>query len=138
MGDRVIRAGDYLREKDVCRSDRDEQCVITASTSDQPVSVVVSIYLLPAGEERTNYHGAVLAGFIPGTTGRGYEKKIDHTIEPGRLPAAFSLISRVTAEPGEYPFDIALFADVQGHVDPHQFTVTVPVRVVAAGVTGAD
>jgi hypothetical protein len=37
---------------------------------------------------------------------------------------------RVTRVPGDYQFRMALFAEVPGHTDPHQFEQTIPVRVI--------
>jgi hypothetical protein len=126
----IVRAGEYLYEQEVCSSDRDQRCVLPASTADQTVSVVVTVFLHPAGGAETRYHGAYLVGFMPGPTGRGSERKVDLAIEAGGKARAVSVASRVVDTPGEYPFDVALFADVAGRADPHQFLETITVRVV--------
>jgi hypothetical protein len=129
----TVRAGDYLQEREVCSSDRDQRCVLPASTTENPVSVVVTVYLHPAGDAETKYHGAFLIGFIPGITGRGAERKVDFAIPGGAKARALSVASRVVESAGDYPFDIALFADVTGQTDPHQFVETIVVHVGGAG-----
>ena len=131
----TVRAGDYLQEREVCSSDRDQRCTVPASTDTSPVSVVVTVYLHPAGDAETKYHGAFLIGFIPGHTGRGAERKVDFAIPGGAKARALSVASRVVDRPGDYPFDIALFASVAGQTDPHQFVDTIVVRVGGAGAT---
>lgn len=128
----TVRAGDYLQEREVCSSDRDQRCTLPASTGAQPVSVVVTVYLHPAGDAETKYHGAFLIGFIPGHTGRGAERKVDFAIPGGAKSRALSVVSRVVDKPGSYPFDIALFANVAGQTDPHQFVDTIVVQVDGA------
>jgi hypothetical protein len=131
----TVRAGDYLQEREVCSSDRDQRCTLPASTDARPVSVVVTVYLHPAGDVDTKYHGAFLIGFIPGHTGRGAERKVDFAIPGGAKARALSVASRVVDRPGVYPFDIALFANVAGQTDPHQFVDTIVVQV--GGAAGA-
>jgi hypothetical protein len=132
----TVRAGDYLQEREVCSSDRDQRCVLPVSTAENPVSVVVTVYLHPAGDAETKYSGAFLIGFIPGHTGRGAERKVDFAIPGGAKAKALSIASRVVEQPGTYPFDIALFANVTGQTDPHQFVETIVVHVgdAAGGV----
>ena len=131
----TVRVGGYLQEHEVCSSDRDQRCVLPASTAGNPVSVVVTVYLHPAGDAETKYHGAFLIGFVPGHTGRGAERKVDFAIPGGAKARALSVVSRVVESPGTYPFDIALFANVTGRTDPHQFVETIVVDV--GGAAGA-
>ena len=101
------------------------------------MSAVVSVYLYPAGGEPTIYKGAFMSGFM-GSSGRGQETKVDYSIKPGQRPSFVSSAGRVTSAPGDYEFRMALFAEVPGHIDPHQFQQTIPVRVVAAVAGGAN
>ena len=128
----VIKGGDYGSERELCRSDRDTPCVIEASSSDEATTAVVSVYLYPAGDAPTTYKGALLAGFMGSRPG-GYETAVDYSIKPGEHPSFVAAIGRVTTVPGEYEFRMALFAEVGGHAEPHQFQQAIPVRVVPAG-----
>ncbi len=125
----IIRSGEYGAEREVCRSDANRPCVLEASGS-QPVSVVVSVFLFPT-DAPTTYRGAFMSAFIPGADGKGYESKVDYKIDAGRQPTAVSVVGRVTKQAGDYPFRMALFAEVPGHTDPHQFQQTFAVHVVA-------
>jgi hypothetical protein len=126
----IIRAGSvYGAEREVCRSGLDQTCEIPASTEKQPVSVVVSVYLYPAGGEETTYRGAFLAGFMGSGSG-GHETKVDYRIKQDERPSFVASAGRVTRVPGDYQFRMALFAEVPGQTDPHQFQQTIPVRVV--------
>jgi hypothetical protein len=126
----IIRAGaEYGAEREVCRSDRDQPCSLPASTEAQPISVVVSVFLYPAQGAETTYRGAFLSGFM-GSRGAGHEVKVDYRIKPGERPSFVAAAGRVTPIPGEYQFRMALFAEVPGHEDPHQFERIIPVRVV--------
>jgi hypothetical protein len=118
-------------ESEVCRSDGERPCVLTASTPGKPMTVVVSVYLYAAGAP-TKYSGAFLSSFTETASARGRETKVDYTITPGRRPTGVSALGRVTSKPDDYEFRMALFAEVRGHTDPHQFEQRVPVRVVAA------
>jgi hypothetical protein len=127
----IIRAGsEYGAEREVCRSDRNQTCVIPASTETAPTSVVVAVYLYPAGGEETTYRGAFLAGFMGSG---GHETKVDYTVKQDERPSFVAAVGRVTRMPGDYQFRMALFAEVPGHTDPHQFEQRIPVRVVAQG-----
>ena len=126
----IIRAGaQYGAEREICRSDRDQPCRLPASTEAQPISVVVSVFLYPAQGAETTYRGAFLSGFM-GSRGAGHEVKVDYRIKPGERPSFVSAAGRVTPVPGDYQFRMALFADVPGSKDPHQFEQIIPVRVV--------
>ena len=126
----IISAGaQYGAEREICRSDRDQPCSLPASTQAQPISVVVSVFLYPAQGGETTYRGAFLSGFM-GSGGAGHEVKVDYRIKPGERPSFVSAAGRVTPVPGDYQFRMALFADVRGHADPHQFEQIIPVRVV--------
>ena len=132
----IIRAGsEYGSEREVCRSDRVEPCVIPASSEKQATSAVVSVYLYPAGEEATTYSGAFMAGFL-GSSGRAHETKVDYSIKPGQRPSFVSTAGRVTSVPGDYEFRMALLAEVPGHTDPHQFQQIIPVRVMPPTLSG--
>ena len=134
----IIKAGsDYGSEREVCRSDREEPCVIQASSGNQPTSTVVSVYLYPAGDEPTTYKGMLLAGFM-GSSPAGYERQVDYSIKPGDRPSFIAAIGRATSVPGDYQFQMALFAEVPGHTDPHQFQQTIPVRVLASEPPSID
>ena len=133
-----IRAGsEYGAEREVCRSDRDTMCVIQASSEKQPTSVVVSVYLFPVASEQTTYKGAFLASFM-GSAGRRHEMQVDYTIKPGQNPSFVSSAGRVTSTPGDYDFQMALFAEVPGHADPYQFQQQIPVRVSAPASSRTD
>ena len=126
----IIRAGaQYGAEREICRSDRDQPCRLPASTETQPISVVVSVFLYPAQGAETTYRGAFLSGFM-GSRGTGHEVKVDYRIKPGERPSFVSAAGRVTPVPGDYQFRMALFAEVPGNTDPHQFERIIPVRVV--------
>ena len=131
----VIKAGTEAGfEREVCRSDRDQRCVLPASTEGRPMNVVVSVYLYPA-DGPTTYSGAFLSGFTQSAGGKGRETKIDYTIDPDRRPSYVSTSGRVTSVPGKYEFRMALFAQVPGHSDPHQFQQVIPVEVTAPRTT---
>jgi hypothetical protein len=127
----VIKAGEYGSEKELCRSDRRTPCVMEASSGDETRTAVVSVYLYPAGAAPTTYKGAFQAGFMGSRPG-GHETSVDYSVKPGERPSFVAAIGPVTAAPGDYEFRMALFAEVAGHSDPHQFEHTVPVRVVPA------
>ena len=128
----VLRSGPPDgRESEVCRSDQQMPCVLQASTASRPMTVAVSLYMYAAGVP-TKYSGALQSSFIEGAGGRGYETKVDYSIAPGELPTAVTTAGRVTSNPGEHAFRIALLADVPAHMDPHQFERTVSVRVAPA------
>ena len=93
------------------------------------MSVVVSVYLYPAGSKETTYKGAFLAGFMGSERG-GHETTVDYRIKPDERPSFVAAADRVTRVPGDYEFRMALFAEVPGHTDPHQFEQLIPVRVV--------
>ena len=122
------------RESEVCRSDRQQPCVLEAGSASRPMVVAVSVYLYPAGAP-TKYSGAFQSSFIQSAGGRGYEAKVDYTIEPGRLPTAVTAAGLVTSSPGNHEFRIALLGEVPGRMDPHQFEEMVPVRVVGAATS---
>jgi hypothetical protein len=61
---------------------------------------------------------------------------VDYKAEPGKRATAVSVNGNVTDRPGEYPFRMALLAEVPGQPDPHQFQQTFNVRVVPAGTAG--
>lgn len=63
-----IRTGKWLDEREVCRSDADQPCVIRASSPEERVSVVVSVYLHPVADAKTTYQGALFAECM--TSGR--------------------------------------------------------------------
>ena len=127
-----IRAGKALEERDVCRSDVDQPCVIHVSSQDEPVSVVVSVYLHPVADATTTYQGAFFAGFMAGATNTGYERHVEVTIEPGRKPTGLTASGHVRSTPGRYFFKMALLAEVPMHTDPHQFEQSIPVEVIAS------
>ena len=119
---------DVGNQRPICRSDAGDSCVVQASTDKRPVFVSVAVYLYPAGA-KTVYKGAFLSGFMGGS---GHETKVDYEIDPARQPTAFAAFGRVTSQPGEYEFRIALFGEVPGRTDPHQFAKTIRVRVVSS------
>ena len=127
-----IRAGEGLGERDVCRSDVDQPCVIHLSSLDEPVNVVVSVYLHPVAEARTTYQGALSAQFMATTAITGYERQVHVAIEPGRKPTGLSVAGHLTSTPGRYFFRMSLLAEVAMHSDPHQFDQTIPVDVVTS------
>jgi hypothetical protein len=129
----IIRSGPQNgNESEMCRSDRQQPCVLEASTESRPMAVVVSVYLYPAGAP-TKYSGAFQSTFIQSAGGRGYEAKVDYSIASGGLPSAVAAGGRVTSTLGDHEFRIALLGEVPGQMDPHQFEQTVPVRVVPGG-----
>jgi hypothetical protein len=131
----VIRSGPQGgNESDVCRSDRQQPCVLPASTASRPISVVVAVYMYPAGAP-TKYSGAFQSTFIQAAGGAGYEAKVDYSSQPGRLPTGSTAGGLVTSAQGNYEFRIALFAEVPAHMDPHQFQETIPVRVTGTGAS---
>jgi hypothetical protein len=128
----VLKAGaEYGAEREVCRSDRLEPCVIPAGSGKEPTSAVVSVYLYPAGDQPTTYKGALLSSFMGSTTG-GHETPVDVTLKPGERPGFIASVGRVKPVPGDYEIRMAFFAEVPGHNDPHQFQQIIPIRVVAA------
>ena len=127
----IVRAGDeYGAEREVCRSDRDQPCIVPASTNGKPISAVVSVYLYPAGENQTTYRGAIMPGFM-NEGGPKAESAVEYSLKPGQRPYYVASVGRVTSTPGEYEFRIALLAEVPGHADPHQFQEAIPIRVVS-------
>ena len=127
-GSWIIRAGPRDgREREVCRSDQRAPCTIEAGTADRPVIAAASVFLFPVANEKTSYRGAFLANFLSTR-----ESKVDYDVDAGRLPTGMAIAGRVLATPGQYEFRIALFAEVAGHQDPHQYEAIVPVRIVAA------
>jgi hypothetical protein len=131
----VIRSGPRGgNEPDICRSDRQQPCVLTASTSSRPMSVAVSVYMYPAGAA-TEYSGAFQATFIQAAGGAGYEAKVDYAVELADLPTATTASGLVTSTAGTHEFRIALFAEVPGRMDPHQFEDRIPVRVSGGGAS---
>lgn len=130
-----IRSGSYGSEKDVCRSDASQPCVLQASSGEEPISVMVAVYLYPT-EAPTTYRGAFMSGFIPGPTVNGYESKVDYKIDPGSRPNSVSVTGQVVNRPGEYAFQIALLAEVPGQTDPYQFQERFAVRVAPASASG--
>lgn len=116
----------------VCRSDVDQPCVIHVGSQNEPVSVVVSVYLHPVADAKTTYQGAFSAEFLSSKAGTGHESQVDITIEPGRTPTGFTVVGRLTSTPGRYFFRMALLAEVPMHSDPHQFEQTIPVDVIAS------
>jgi hypothetical protein len=127
-----IRAGTSLNEREVCRSDIDQSCVIPASSDGEPTSVVVSIYLHPVGDAKTTYHGAFVATFLSTPDGGGYERQVDLEIDPGHRPTGFTTAGVVTSTPGHYAFKMALLADVATRSDPRPFEDVIPVEVIAS------
>ena len=127
-----IRAGHSLNEREVCRSDADQPCVIRVNSQDEPLSVVVSVYLHPMADAKTTYQGALFAEFLGTTRPTGYERQVDVTIEPGRRPTGLTAAGLVTSTPGRYFFRMALLAQVPMHTDPHQFEQSIPVEVIAS------
>ena len=131
----IIKAGDYGNEREVCRSDVNRMCILPASSTQKPVSVSISVFLFPA-EGPTTFQGAFLSGFMASANGQGYESKVDYKTVPGDPPTAVNVTGRVTQQPGDYPFRMALLAAVPGHTDPHQFQQTFNVRVAPPTSTG--
>ena len=130
----IIRmTGPDGREREVCRSGQRVACALPASAARRRMIATASVYLYPA-QQKTIYHGAFIASFFQGSR----ESQVDYVIEPRKLPTGQSTAGVVTSQPGNYEFRIALFADVPGHPDPHQFVEVVPVRVVAAGAATAE
>jgi hypothetical protein len=123
---RISAGTEFGSEKEVCRSDRSQPCVIAASASGTPTHATVSVYLYPAAGEQTTYRGAFLSSFLGG---RGHETPVDYPIKPGERGSFVTSSGVVTSVPGEYEFRMALFANVAGRSDPHQFQQSIPVRV---------
>jgi hypothetical protein len=133
----VIRSGPPdSNEAEMCRSDRQQPCVLQASSAARPMSVVVAVYMYAAGAP-TQYSGAFQAGFMEAANQAGYETKVDYSIGPRGLPTAVAASGRITPRAGEYALRLALFATVPDQMDPHQFEQIVAVRVIAAGQTTA-
>jgi hypothetical protein len=124
-----IRAGERLKEREICRSDMDQPCVIGGGSTNQPTSVVVSVYLHPVGNAKTTYQGALSATFMTGANGAPYERQVDMTIEPGRRPTAMSVAGRMNVGPGRYYLNMALMAMVPNHSDPFEFQENIPIVV---------
>jgi hypothetical protein len=127
-----IRAGKALDEREVCRSDVDQPCVIRVSSQDEPVTVIVSVYLHPVADAKTTYQGAFSAEFFSTTAVTGYQRQVDVTIEPGRTPTGLTTAGRLTSTPGRYFFKMALLAEVPMHSDPYQFEQSIPVEVLVS------
>jgi hypothetical protein len=127
-----IRAGKDGNEREICRSDVDQPCVIRVGSQNEPMSVVVSVYLHPVAEAKTTYQGTFSAEFLSSRASAGHESQVDVTIEPGRTATGFTVIGRLTSTPGRYFFRTALLAEVPMHSDPHQFEQTIPVDVIAS------
>ena len=127
-----IRAGKDGKEREVCRSDVDQPCVIRVGSQNEPVSVVVSVYLHPVADAKTTYQGAFFAEFLSSAAGSAYERQVDVTIAPGRTPTGFTVAGRLTSTPGRYFFRMALLAKVPMHSDPHEFEQSIPVEVIAS------
>ena len=119
-------------ESEICRSDAQKPCVLQSSTAGRPMAVAISVYMYDAGAP-TKYSGALQSSFIEAAGGRGYEAKVDYSIEPDELPTAVTTAGRLTSSPGDHTFRVALLAEVPGHMDPHQFEQVIPVRVVTSG-----
>jgi hypothetical protein len=128
----IVKAGpEFGNEREVCRSDQDQACVVPASTEARPISAVVVVYLYPAGA-KTSYRGSFQSGFMESQTQWGHETKVDYTADEGTRPTYVASAGRVASTPGEYEFKIALLAEVPGHVDPYQFEQTIPIKVTPA------
>lgn len=127
-----IRAGELLKEHEICRSDMDQPCVIDVGSTEQPVNVVVSVYLHPVGDAKTTYQGALSATFMTGANGAPYERQVDVTIEPGRRPTAMSVAGRMNVAPGRYYLNMALMAQVSNRSDPHEFQENIPIVVTTS------
>ena len=126
----LIKAGaNYGAEREVCRSDRPEPCVIPASSAEEPTSAVVSVFLYPAGDQPTTYKGALLSSFM-GSSTSGHETPVDFTLKPGERPGFIASVGRVKPVPGNYEFRVALFAEFAGQANPRQFQQTIPIRIV--------
>jgi hypothetical protein len=126
-----IRAGDPLKEREICSSDTDRPCVIRASSDKRPASVVLSIYLRPVGDAKTTYQGALRASVLSSNSA-DYERQVDVTIEPARRPTGISVAGAVSSTPGPHYFRMLLLATVPMHADPYQFDETIPIEVVAS------
>jgi hypothetical protein len=110
----------------------DQPCVIDIGSSEQPVNVVVSVYLHPVGDAKTTYQGALSATFMTGANGAPYERQVDVTIEPGRHPTAMSVAGRMNVGPGRYYLNIALMAQVANHSDPYELQEDIPIVVTTS------
>ena len=121
----------------MCRSDRDQQCIVPASTDGKPISAVVSVYLYAAGENDTTYRGAIMTGFM-GNEELKPESEVEYKIKAGQRPYYVASVGRVTSTPGDYEFRIALLAEVPGQADPHQFQEAIPIRVVSQSADPAE
>ncbi len=127
-----IRAGELLKEHEICRSDMDQPCVIDVGSTEQPMNVVVSVYLHPVGDAKTTYQGALSATFMTGANGASYERQVDVTIEPGRGPTAMSVAGRMNVGPGRYYLNMTLMAHVPNHSDPYEFQESIPIVVTTS------
>jgi hypothetical protein len=126
----IVKSGEAdSNSHEICRSDRPEPCVLEASSGSRPTDVTVSVFLYDAGVT-TKYQGAFLSEFIKSAKVIGHETTVDYTCEPAKRPTGFAVTGPVVARPGDYKLNIALLATVPGRTDPHQFTESVPVRVV--------
>jgi hypothetical protein len=110
----------------------DQPCVIDIGSTEQPVNVVVSVYLHPVGDAKTTYQGALSATFMTGANGAPYERQVDMTIEPGRRPTAMSVTGPMNVGPGRYYLNMALLAQVSNHSDPHEFQENIPILVTTS------
>jgi hypothetical protein len=110
----------------------DQPCVIDVGSTEEPMNVVVSVYLHPFGDAKTTYQGALSATFMTGANGAPYERHVDVTIEPGRRPTAVSVAGRMNVAPGRYYLNMALLAQVPNHSDPHEFQETIPIVVTTS------
>jgi hypothetical protein len=126
-----IRAGDPLKEREICNSESDRPCVIRASSAERPASVVLSVYLRPVGDAKTTYQGALRASVLSSNSA-DYERQVDVTIEPARRPTGISVAGTVSSTPGPHYFRMLLLATVPTHTDPYQFDETIPIEVVAS------
>jgi hypothetical protein len=118
---------------DICRSDRDDPCIVAASTAGSPRVAGVSVYLHP-GDLRATFTGSVLIEFVDGPVGqRGYEMSVsEYRVDPGDKPPAVGSAGLVTSMPGEYEVRIALIARTAFRRDAYQISMKIPVRVVAS------
>jgi hypothetical protein len=130
----IIRSGSPDdREREICRSDQATPCTLEASSTGHQQIATASVYLY-AAQDKTTYRGAFLANFLQGSR----ESQVDYVIEPRKLPTGQTKSGLVTSQPGQYEFRIALLAEVPGHMDPHQFSEVIPVRVVAPAAARAE
>jgi hypothetical protein len=127
----ALEGGD---DDEVCRSDAPIACVLDSSTPSDPRAGVVSVFLHAAGV-RTTFTGAVLAGFMDGSSDAGYELNVrDYGVDPEARPSAVSVAGRVVNVPGDYVVRIALLARVPERRDPYPIAVTIPVTVRPAHI----